>query len=114
MLKWQGALSCASPYGPGLRQCLAVHASGYVRALTELGYTDRTIQTHMEMLGHLSHWLEDGGLGLEELTDGRGAEFLAVRGHRGDRGLVTGAPSVPVRYVGDARSWSPSARMNRA
>ena len=69
--------------------CLAVHASGYGRALGELGYSERTVWTHMGMLGHLSCWLEDVGLGLDGLTDDRMTEFLAVRRHGGDRGLVT-------------------------
>ena len=72
-----------------VRGDLAVHVSGYRRALGELGYSERTVWTHMGMLGHLSCWLEDVGLGLDGLTDDRMTEFLAVRRHGGDRGLVT-------------------------
>lgn len=69
--------------------CLAVHVSGYRRALAELGYAERTTRTHMGMLVHLSRWLEEGSVGLEDLTDDRLAEFFTDRRRGGDLGLVT-------------------------
>ncbi len=69
--------------------CLAVHVSGYRKTLAELGYSERTTRTHLEMLGHLSRWLDEASIGLEDLTDDRLVEFLAARGQPGGRGLVT-------------------------
>lgn len=79
-----------------VRGGLAVHVSGYRRALADRGYSERATRTHMEMLGHLGRWLEDGGLGLGDLTDDRLVEFLASRRRCGDRGLVTAFGVAPL------------------
>lgn len=76
--------------------CLAVHVSGYRKTLAELGYSERTTRTHMEMLADLSRWLDAGNIALEELTDDRLVEFLAVRRRPGDRGLVTAFGIAPL------------------
>ena len=79
-----------------VRGCLAVHVLGYRRALAELGYSERTTRTHMELLAYLSRWLDDGSLGLGELTDDRLAELLGDRRRGGGLGLVTAFGVAPL------------------
>jgi integrase/recombinase XerD len=80
----------------GVRGCLAVHVSGYRGALAELGYSERATRPHLELLAHLSRWLEDGSIGLEDLTDERLAEYLTDRRRGGDQGLVTAFGVAPL------------------
>jgi len=79
-----------------VRGCLAVHVSGYRRALAELGYSERTTRTHMELLAHLSRWLDEASIDLGGLTDDRLVEFLTARRRGGDRGLVTAFGVAPL------------------
>ena len=76
--------------------CLAAHVSGYRRALVELGYSERSSRTHMELVAHLGCWLTEAGFALEDLTDERLVEFLAARRRPGDRGLVTAFGVAPL------------------
>ena len=76
--------------------CLAVHVSGYRSALAEFGYSERATRTHLEMLAHLSRWLEEASIDLEALTEDRLMEFFTARRRLGDRGLVTAFGVAPL------------------
>lgn len=66
---------------------LALFADGFRRELERLGYSPFTAEDQLRLMAHLSGWLEDGRLGVGELTAAQSAEFLAYRracghGHR--------------------------------
>jgi hypothetical protein len=63
----------------------ADHVSGYRTALAELRYSERATRTHLELLTHLGGWLNDGSVGLGDLTDDPLVKFLADRRRGGDR-----------------------------
>jgi integrase/recombinase XerD len=58
---------------------LAVFAGGFRAELERLGYSDWTIEDQLRLMAHLSGWLNDAGLGVEELTAARAEQFLAYR-----------------------------------
>jgi len=58
---------------------LAVFADGFRGELERLGYSPFTAEEQLRLMAHLSRWLEDGGLDVEELTAARAQEFLAYR-----------------------------------
>jgi integrase/recombinase XerD len=75
---------------------LACHEPGFREALAESGYSERATRTHVELLGHLSGWLEEEGMCLAELTAERVVEFLLARRRGGSRGLVTAFGVTPL------------------
>jgi integrase/recombinase XerD len=66
-----GRVSIAGP--------LAVFADGFRGELERLGYSPLTAEDQLRLMAHLSRWLEDGRLGVAELTAGRAQEFLVYR-----------------------------------
>ncbi len=58
---------------------LAVHAVGFGEELTRRGYPPERAARHVQLLAHLSRWLEAEGLPAGELTEARVADFLAAR-----------------------------------
>jgi integrase/recombinase XerD len=58
---------------------LAVFADGFRGELERLGYSPFTAEDQLRLMAHLSRWLEDGRLGVAELTTARAREFLAYR-----------------------------------
>jgi integrase/recombinase XerD len=58
---------------------LAPHAAGFRGELKRLGYTPNAASNQLQLLAHASRWLEGQGLGVDELTPPRVAEFLAQR-----------------------------------
>jgi integrase/recombinase XerD len=58
---------------------LAGFADGFRGELARLGYSPFTAEDQLRLMAHLSRWLEDGRLGVGELTAARAQEFLAYR-----------------------------------
>jgi integrase/recombinase XerD len=58
---------------------LAVFADGFGGELERLGYSPFTAEEQLRLMAHLSRWLEDGRLGVGELTAARAQGFLAYR-----------------------------------
>jgi site-specific recombinase XerD len=58
---------------------LAVFVDGFRGELERLGYSPFTAEDQLRLMAHLSRWLEDGGLDVEDLTAARAQEFLAYR-----------------------------------
>jgi integrase/recombinase XerD len=66
-----GRVSIAGP--------LAVFADGFRAELERLGYSPFAAEEQLRLMAHLSRWLDDGRLGVGELTAARAHEFLAYR-----------------------------------
>ncbi|MDH3682759.1 MAG: hypothetical protein OEV40_22730, partial [Acidimicrobiia bacterium] len=66
---------------------LAPFAVEFEAELLEWGYTPLTVVNQLRQMGRLSHWIEENGLTVAELSDERVEEFLAwqrsVGRHRG-------------------------------
>lgn len=58
---------------------LAVHSEALRCALLARGYAPTSASNLLRLAAHLSRWLEAQGLGIEEFSAARIAEFLAVR-----------------------------------
>jgi site-specific recombinase XerD len=58
---------------------LEPYAGGFRRELTRLGYSQSPAAGHLQLMAHLSCWLDDHSSGLEELTVARVEEFLEHR-----------------------------------
>lgn len=54
-------------------------AEGFRAELERLGYSPFTAEDQLRLMAHLSRWLEDGQLGVGELTAPRAQEFLLYR-----------------------------------
>ncbi len=70
---------------------LARFAHGFRGELERLRCSDSAAEAQLQLMAHLSRWLEDGGLDVGELTAARAQEFLAYRracgrSHRYSRG----------------------------
>jgi integrase/recombinase XerD len=66
-----GRVSIAGP--------LAVFADEFRGELEQRGYSPFTAEDQLRLMAHLSRWLEDGRLGVGQLTATRAQEFLAYR-----------------------------------
>ena len=58
---------------------LALFADGFRCELERLGYSPSTVEAQLQLMAHLSGWLQAGGLGGEQLTRARVEEFLVYR-----------------------------------
>jgi len=58
---------------------LAPHATEFTRALTERGYTLATQIGHLQVMAHLSKWMQDRQLGVLDVDPPRVDEYLASR-----------------------------------
>lgn len=81
---------------------LAVHALGFFEELTKRGYPPEGAVRHVQLLAHLSRWLEAEGLASGELTEERVAEFLGARRAEGYAEVPT------VRWVITLLSFLPA------
>ncbi len=79
-----------------VRGPLAAHAAGFREGLRHLGYSEAGARSHLVLLGDLSSWLEDEGLGPGGLTASQTARFLRGRSERGRRELITAAGAAPL------------------
>lgn len=81
MGKPTGKVAAALAAGP-----LGPFASAYRERLDGQGYAPVTIAKHVIHLGHLSRWLEAGGMGAADLNRDRLGQFVVTRralvGHR--------------------------------
>lgn len=97
-----------------VRGPLEAYASGFVAELIGLGYADRSAQTHLVLMAHLSCWLDDGGLDVGCLTSVRADEFLAAQlaaGRRFPRSIDGLVPLLEhLRSVGAAPAAEAMAR----
>ena len=69
---------------------LACYAPGFVMALEGDGYRPASVRSHVELLAHLSRWLEAHKLNAIDLTSTRAEEFLRARRTEGYSRLLTG------------------------
>jgi site-specific recombinase XerD len=92
---------------------LAVFAGGFRGELERLGYSVWTIEDQLRVMAHLSGWMDDAGLGVEELTAARAEEFLAYRRACGRAHRCSARALVPLlgflRGRGVAPPLSPAA-----
>ena len=58
---------------------LAAFADGFGAELERLGYSRFTVEAQLQLMAHVSGWLEERGLGAGELTAARVEEYLAYR-----------------------------------
>src|SRR6187549_1796634 len=58
---------------------LAAFAEGFGAELEWLGYSRFTAEAQLQLMAHVSGWLEDRGLGTQQLTAARIEEYLAYR-----------------------------------
>jgi integrase/recombinase XerD len=58
---------------------LAALADGFGAELNRLGYSRFTAEEQLQLMAHVSGWLEDHGLGTEQLTAERVDDYLAYR-----------------------------------
>jgi integrase/recombinase XerD len=62
---------------------LASFADGFCVHLVEQGYSLGSAQFHLQLLAHVSGWMEGEGLAVDELSPGVVERFLVERRHRG-------------------------------
>ncbi len=58
---------------------LALLADGFDAELERLGYSSFTAEAQLQLMAHVSGWLEDHGLGTQQLTASRVEEYLGYR-----------------------------------
>jgi site-specific recombinase XerD len=75
---------------------LAPHAAGFRRELAGIGYTPNAASDQLRLMAHASRWLEERGLGVDELTPVRVEEFLARRRGEGYRLWLSTKAMVPM------------------
>lgn len=75
---------------------LAVYAVGFREALAGLGYTPGSAAAQLQLMAHLSRWLEARGLGVDALTARRRAQFVVSRQVEGRSQFLTMAGLVRV------------------
>jgi len=66
---------------------LAGFAAGFKSRLSEVVYTPLSTVNQMRLMGHLSGWLDAGGLVAGELTEERAKEYPVFRRPAGRTGL---------------------------
>lgn len=57
---------------------LALHADGVRSELSRLGYGLGTVESHVRVMAHLSHWMADEDVAPGELSQNRVEPVLAV------------------------------------
>lgn len=62
---------------------LAPYAEGFRRELTNRGYRPNAAANQLQLMAHLSRWLESAGMAIEELSPPRVEKFLADRRQEG-------------------------------
>ena len=95
---------------------LAPHAAGFRRELERLGYRPNAASNQLQLLAHVSRWLDGQGLGAEELTPTRVEEFLAHRRAEGYTLWLSTRAMVPMleflRELGVVPSPAPAVPSN--
>ena len=62
---------------------LRAFADGFRAYLFERGYSLISVRFHLQLLAHLSRWMQAGGLGVDALSVGVGERFVAERRSQG-------------------------------
>lgn len=78
---------------------LAPYATEFTRCLTQRGYRPSTCVGHLQVMAHLSRWLQDRQLGVRELNTQRVEEYLAERRARCYSSFRTRARVAPLLEV---------------
>ena len=68
---------------------LALYTDGFREDLIAEGYVVQTIDRKLRILAHLSSWMADRDLSVDELTSERVEEFIEVRQREGYRGWLS-------------------------
>ena len=84
--------------------CLEGYASGYRQELDRRGYSPWTSVAHMNLMAHVSRWLDDCGVQPAGFSQARMEEFLADRRASGQVRRLTPRGLIPlVRYLRELR-----------
>jgi integrase/recombinase XerD len=75
---------------------LAAHAAGFQVELRRLGYTTSPAKKHGYLLAHLSRWMDEHGLGIDEVATVNVEPFFAARREAGVANLRTRAALRPL------------------
>ncbi len=75
---------------------LVVHAGGFGSELDRQGYSVWTTIAHLQLMGHLSQWLDAGGLAAGDLTDATVARYLQDRRASGQVRRLTRRGLIPL------------------
>ncbi len=75
---------------------LAPFAEGYRAELARLGFTHNSVATHVVLMGQLSRWMSDAGVGVAELTEERVEGFFDARRAGGQNRVPTVRTVVPL------------------
>jgi site-specific recombinase XerD len=75
---------------------LAEHVDGFCAELGVLGYTRDSASIQLQLMAHVSRWLEAEGLVVEDLTPARRGAFLRARRAEGYRDLLSHRALVPL------------------
>lgn len=90
---------------------LEVFSSGFAAELARLGYRRVPVVFQLQLMAHASRWLQDEGLGAEDLTSEVVRRFLAERRAAGYTNYVTARAMAPLlsylRGLGVAPAASP-------
>ncbi len=91
---------------------MARFVDGFRAELERIGYSPFTAEDQVRLMAHLSRWLQDGRLGVGELTAARAQEFLAYRQPCGHSHRCAPPAAAPVlgflRGLGVAPSAAPT------
>jgi integrase/recombinase XerD len=97
---------------------LAPHARGFAGELGRLGFTRYSAQKQLQLAAHVSRWLDDAGLGTDDLDAGAVDGFLAARRDAGHGEFITPKALAPLmgylRGLGAAPQAVPAAPQTRA
>jgi site-specific recombinase XerD len=106
------------PSRVGVTGPLAPFAAGFRQELARQGYTLHSASNQLQLMAHASRWLESTGLGVQELTPARVAEFLAQRRADGYTLWLSTKAMVPVlvylRELGVVPTSAPPAPATEA
>ena len=75
---------------------LAPLAAGFKATLVESGYGVHPVRSHMWLMAQLSRWMDEHGLTVGDLDEGRLDEFLSARRAAGYRTLCSRRALVPL------------------
>lgn len=97
---------------------LTPHAAGYRRELVEQGYRPTPTANQLQLMAHVSRWLESQGLGVSQLSPDRVEEFLAHRRAEGYRLWLSPRAMEPLlgylRRAGALPTMAPTGPRNKA
>lgn len=75
---------------------LKEYAAGFAEDLRQHGYREHTVRVHLQLLAHLSRWLDGQALGVGMLTEAEVNRFLQVRQQAGYRNVRSARGLMPL------------------